>query len=142
MKVLFFFLLFFFIGCNISFAEYGCYVSGNTGLTGSVVSKGDDNGYWTFTNTSTVYMTCPDPPNSANLKVANSVAVNYSYYWFIFLITDQANCRTSPSGPYTGKVYSFELVPCPIDDYIPVILIVAGAAGFSFLRREILGHFN
>ncbi|RZJ19650.1 MAG: hypothetical protein EON51_16790 [Acinetobacter sp.] len=50
---------------------------------------------------------------------------------FIFAV----DCRIGTSGP-SGTVYTFNLVPCPIDDYIPFLLLAAGGLGFFYLRKK------
>ena len=38
----------------------------------------------------------------------------------------------------TGTMYFYNLINCPIDDFVPIALLGAGSIGFFFLRKRIL----
>lgn len=40
--------------------------------------------------------------------------------------------------PVRGKVYTFDEIQCPLDDYIPLLLLVTGGLGYFCLRKKIL----
>lgn len=52
--------------------------------------------------------------------------------------TDQNECLGCPYvNPYyyqSGIIYNYTVVRCPIDDYVPILLLLASGLGFYFLR--------
>lgn len=36
----------------------------------------------------------------------------------------------------TGKLFTYRIALCPIDDYIPFLILAAGALGFFYLRKK------
>lgn len=51
------------------------------------------------------------------------------------------NCRINGNGAgaTNGKLYTFYYYGCPIDDYIPLLLVGISSFGFYFLRKR---HLN
>lgn len=38
--------------------------------------------------------------------------------------------------PARGKVWDFDEIQCPLDDYIPLFILVMGGLGYYFLRKK------
>jgi hypothetical protein len=53
------------------------------------------------------------------------------------LTTSNTNCSIGAFGlGGTGKLVTYKLAYCPIDDYIPFLILAAGGLGFFYLRRK------
>lgn len=136
-KLIYFFLFFVLFHGRVWSAE-GCYVSGNTGMIGTVTSKsGSFDRDYTFNYTNTFYMDCPMPLNAANLRVESYTPVSVNTICsFLGCLTTPARCKLpSSSSTFNGFVYNFNLVPCPLDDYIWSLIIPLGCLSIYNMRK-------
>lgn len=55
----------------------------------------------------------------------------------VTVVTTNPNCRVNKksNAANQGTKRKFYLVPCPIDDYIPLIILAIGGFGFFSIRR-------
>jgi len=58
-----------------------------------------------------------------------------------FIITVPIDCRVV-SGGYNGTVYTFDLVPCPLDDYIWILIFPLVVITYYAVRRSSFKLYN
>ncbi len=109
-------IVLFFISINFVNADEGCYYS----PSGNIYYTRDGNyqGKKNF-----IYQNSPGGNRISNTGV---YCVNYS----------STVCRVDKANGVDGTLVTFSFVPCPIDDYIPYMLLTVGSFGFVLLRKK------
>lgn len=115
-------------------AQSGCLI-GNT-VSGTIYTGSysiDAFGRRTYSAVSTaVPLVCP----SQSASITHASDLEQVYNW-IFTIS----CRVG-GGSYTGTVYSYTLLQCPLDDYIWLLILPLGVFATNMLRKRNLNLFT
>ncbi len=115
-KILVASIVLFFTCINFSIADEGCYY----GSSGYIYYTSDGT-YLGKKNFAYQY----GPGGS---RVHNSAVYCITY--------SSTVCRIDKANGVDGTLVTFSYLGCPIDDYIPYMLLVVGGIGFSFLRKK------
>lgn len=115
MKKFLFFVVFIFFVSNKLFAAQGC-------LFGGQVYTTPPSGWYQWTNP--IQDNCPGGSTTSTTYADVSGSPGSS-------------CRIGFLGfAGTGNIVNYDIEFCPIDDYIPLIIVMAGATGAYFLRKN------
>ncbi|WP_316782866.1 hypothetical protein [Pedobacter frigiditerrae] len=110
-----------FFSVNLIAQTEGCLVgSPTTGTLYYGTYSGTNNRR--YTNPDAMIIACPSEDGSINH------ATNLS--------NTGDRCRIGTGGGFPYEVYSFTTVPCPLDDYIPLLILSISGLGLFYLRGK------
>ncbi|MEJ5995903.1 hypothetical protein WG904_15850 [Pedobacter sp. Du54] len=69
------------------------------------------------------------------------IALSNTYCSNVYGGNNSCRINGSGSGSTYGKLVTFYFFPCPIDDYIPLLLVAIGGFGFLILRKRTTNSF-
>lgn len=110
-------------------ADTGCQI-------GSTLHRGSESFNWigsqvSFSGTSTVKTSTCAANDNTSMYATNIVREQGWFLGYYDIV-----CRINNANSYPGYYVSYAMVRCPIDDYIPHMLLSVSAFGFLFIRRH------
>jgi len=127
------FLCLLLIFCLKAKAQQGCVISGKifyqkTGEVGAPLTRYLYDSSLSYD----VIATCPANDYNTYALQGTAVTTGFPFYTLI-------ECGFTGDSWFVanrGRVYNFTILNCPIDDYIPFLILVTGGLGFFYLRRK------
>ncbi|MDQ1139413.1 hypothetical protein [Pedobacter agri] len=129
-----------------SFAQYGCRVdpagaAGRFNVTKIYTNQqsgANTNPVRFYSNSSPYDISCPSGATRTTVYAAN--VSDYVPYTQCFVEYMGSGTTTQPFNYYqNGRLVNFRIANCPIDDYIPLMLVGLAGMGFVMVRRKCLG---